>query len=118
MIAELGFKQTGIKYDRSPRKTGNSKFQIRKLIGLGLNAIFNHSTIPLRLASYIGFFILLVCIVLAAYFILLKIFRPDIPEGIISLHVLVLAGIGLNALLWWIGVFSWLTSCFVMSRLP
>ena len=54
MIADLGFNQTGIIYDRNARVSGESKFNFSRLMKLGLTAIFNHSTIPLRVASFLG----------------------------------------------------------------
>lgn len=54
MIAGLGFSQTGIAYDRDARVAGESKFNVSRLIKLGLTAVFNHSTVPLRIASLAG----------------------------------------------------------------
>ncbi|WP_261374011.1 glycosyltransferase family 2 protein [Yersinia rohdei] len=53
MIAGLGFNQTGISYERDPRIAGESKFNISQLVRLGLTAVFNHSTVPLRAASFL-----------------------------------------------------------------
>jgi glycosyltransferase involved in cell wall biosynthesis len=50
MIAGLGFNQTGVTYDRNARTAGESKFNVFRLLQLGLTAVFNHSTVPLRAA--------------------------------------------------------------------
>ena len=97
MIAGLGFKQIGIPYDRKARTAGESKFKISGLVRLGLTAVFNHSIIPLRLASFMGAAILVVSIVGALYYVVLKLLNPEFPQGLASIHVLVLFGIGLNA---------------------
>lgn len=99
LVADAGFSQTGIIYDRNYREAGLSKFNLPKLIGLGLDAIFNHSTIPLRLASFFGFAMLLMSLVGAGYYITLKTINPTLPEGLASIHVLVIFGIGLNSFL-------------------
>lgn len=99
MIAGLGFKQTGILYDRSARLHGQSKFNISRLVRLGLTAIFNHSVIPLRLASILGASILFFSLLGAVVFIVEKLIQPDYPRGLASIHVLVLFGIGLQAFL-------------------
>jgi dolichol-phosphate mannosyltransferase len=99
MIAGLGFNQIGIPYDRDARTAGESKFNVSRLVRLGLTAVFNHSTVPLRAASFLGASILAVSVLGALYYLILKFLHPELPEGLASIHILVLFGIGLNALL-------------------
>ncbi len=99
MIAEFGFKTIGIEYSRDERNHGKSKFSLNKIVSLGLNGVFNHSTLPLRAASFIGGVILFASFIGATYYFLLKILSSDLPEGLASIHILVLFGIGLNAFL-------------------
>lgn len=99
MIAGLGFSQTGIVYDRDARVAGESKFNVNRLIRLGLTAVFNHSTVPLRIASLAGGIMLGVSIFGALYYVFLRLMHPDLPQGMASIHVLVLFGIGLQSLL-------------------
>lgn len=99
MIAGLGFKQTGVPYDRDARVAGESKFGVSRLIRLGLTAIFNHSVVPLRIASLIGAAMLVMSAVGACYFIVLRLLDPELPQGLASIHVLVLFGIGLQSFL-------------------
>ena len=99
MIADLGFNQIGISYDRDARVVGESKFNVSRLVRLGLTAVFNHSTVPLRAASFVGGMILAVSFVGALYYLLLKFMHPDLPQGLASIHILVLFGIGLNSFL-------------------
>jgi polyisoprenyl-phosphate glycosyltransferase len=98
-IAGLGFNQTGIPYDRDARTAGKSKFNVGRLLRLGLTAVFNHSTVPLRAASFVGVLILLVSLIGALYYVFLKLSHPLLPQGLASIHILVLFGIGLNAFL-------------------
>jgi glycosyltransferase involved in cell wall biosynthesis len=99
MIAGLGFNQTGIPYDRDARVVGESKFNVMRLIRLGLTAVFNHSTVPLRMASFLGVVILLASFLTGVYYIALRLLQPDLPRGFVSIQLLVLFGIGLNAFL-------------------
>ena len=99
MIASTGLKSIGIPYSRDIRKQGNSKFNLIKIIKLGLNGIVNHSTVPLRVSSFIGSMILILSALGAVYYIILKLFDPALPQGLASIHILVLFGIGLNAFL-------------------
>ena len=97
MIAGLGFNQTGVAYDRDARVAGESKFNVTRLIQLGLTAVFNHSVVPLRAASFLGLAILAVSVIGAIYYTLLRLLHPELPRGLASIHILVLFGIGLNS---------------------
>lgn len=99
IIAGMGFKQCGIPYDRAARNAGNSKFGLRQLIRLGLTGVFNHSVVPLRLASVAGVLILGLSILGAIYYVFLKLFHPELPRGLASVHILILFGIGFQSLL-------------------
>jgi len=99
MIAGLGFNQTGIPYERDARVAGESKFDVSRLVRLGLTAVFNHSSVPLRIASLVGGAMLGISVLGALYYLLLKILHPELPQGLASIHILVLFGIGLQSLL-------------------
>lgn len=96
-IAGLGFSQIGITYDRQARTAGKSKFTAARIVRLGLVALLNHSTIPLRAASLLGLLILAASILGAVYYVFLRWFHPELPPGLASIHILVLFGIGLNS---------------------
>jgi glycosyltransferase involved in cell wall biosynthesis len=115
MIAGLGFNQTGIPYDRDSRVVGESKFNVMRLIRLGLTAVFNHSTVPLRMASLFGIVILFISVLGAAYYVFVRLFYPDLPRGFVSTQILILFGIGLNSFL--LGIIGeYLLRIFVMMR--
>jgi glycosyltransferase involved in cell wall biosynthesis len=98
-IASLGFSQLGVPYDRANRERGESKFRMRDLIGLSLDAILNHSIVPLRVASYVGITIGLLTIVGFVVFVIIKLlFGAAWPAGFATTTVLILVAITLNAL--------------------
>jgi glycosyltransferase involved in cell wall biosynthesis len=97
MIAGLGFNQTGVAYDRDARIAGESKFNVSRLLQLGLTAVFNHSVVPLRAASFLGAAILITSVIGALYYLVLRLLHPELPRGLASIHILVLFGIGLNS---------------------
>ena len=99
LIAEMGFKQTGITYTRSPRLAGKSKFNFITLITFTFSAIFNHSSVPLRIASISGVIILGISFFGSLYYLILKIINPNLPEGLASIHILLLFAIGFHSLL-------------------
>lgn len=97
MIAGVGFDQCGIPYERNCRVAGNSKFNLIRLIRLGLTAVFNHSTIPLRVSSFLGTLILVITTLGALYYYILHLLESDLPRGFTSTQILILFGIGLNS---------------------
>jgi polyisoprenyl-phosphate glycosyltransferase len=57
MFSWVGFKQTGVFYDRDPRYAGESNYPLRKMIKLAINGIVGFSAAPLKLAMTAGFLI-------------------------------------------------------------
>lgn len=51
----VGFKQTGVEYDRAERYAGETKYPLRKMLRLAIAAITSFSFVPLQLATYAGF---------------------------------------------------------------
>ena len=52
--AWVGFRQTGLWIDRSPRHSGKPKFTLAKLIGLAVDGVVGFSDAPLRWAGGVG----------------------------------------------------------------
>lgn len=52
--AYTGFNQKGIIIERGPRYSGKPKVTLFKLVKLALDGIFSFSTIPLRIATWLG----------------------------------------------------------------
>jgi polyisoprenyl-phosphate glycosyltransferase len=98
-VAAMGFKQVGIPYDRRDRQHGSSNFKFKDLLNLAIDGILNHSVVPLRLSSYFGFILTVVTLLaVIGYAGARVIFNFDWPEGFTTLAVLLLGGIGINAL--------------------
>jgi polyisoprenyl-phosphate glycosyltransferase len=60
MISWLGFRQTGILYDRDERFRGTTKYNLIKLLWLSFDAITSFSIVPLRLSIAIGFLVMFI----------------------------------------------------------
>jgi dolichol-phosphate mannosyltransferase len=60
MSVWVGYRQTGITYERDARKAGETKFPLRKMVRLALDGITSFSYLPLQLATYIGFIVAVV----------------------------------------------------------
>ena len=52
--AWTGFNQIGLPYERQRRVAGEAKYTLTKLIALAGDGLLSFSTIPLRLATYLG----------------------------------------------------------------
>ena len=50
----VGFKQTGVFYERQARAAGTTKYPLVKLIGLAADGVFNFSTVPLTMVFVLG----------------------------------------------------------------
>ena len=71
----VGFRQTGLKYERDARAAGKPKYSYRKLYTLALDGIFGFSLMPLRIASYMGLIIAIPSFLLGLFFIVHRIFN-------------------------------------------
>lgn len=99
MIASMGFKQHGIKYDRRCRERGQSNFRFKDLVGLALDGILNHSIVPLRLATFFGIGVTVLTLLAILGYVTGKLLLGfNWPAGFTTLTVLVLTGISVNAL--------------------
>lgn len=54
IIPLLGFRSTTVEYARRARIAGESKYPLRRMLGLALNAVTSFSVVPLRLISLLG----------------------------------------------------------------
>ena len=97
LIAWLGFRQTGVPYEREPRKAGESKAPFTQLLFFVFNAITSFSLRPLRLFTLMGTIILTLSVVAAFVYALLW-FTGSPPPGVTTIIVLLLAAIGLNSI--------------------
>jgi len=99
-IATLGFEQVGVSYARSARKFGESKFPFSKLLSLALDGILNHSTVPLRFATYFGLVTSVLTVVLMLFYAFGRlILGAQWPAGFTTLAALILLSISINAML-------------------
>ena len=55
MTAWVGFEQSAVYYDRDPRRAGETKYTLRRMIRFSLDAISSFSHVPLQAATVLGF---------------------------------------------------------------
>lgn len=102
LVPWVGFKQTGIVYERQARFAGESKFGgVRQMLPFALDAITSFSYVPLQLATYLGFVMAIVSGLAILAVIILRLFGPDTPlvgQATTLVVVLFLGGVQLISL--------------------
>lgn len=56
MSVWVGFKQTGVEYERAARFAGSTKYPFKKMFKFAWDAVTSFSFLPLQVATYLGFF--------------------------------------------------------------
>lgn len=87
MRSWIGFKQTGINYERNARFAGSSSYGIKKLFALAYNGIFNFSEFPVKFITRLGLYSILFSMLYLAYVLFRRIVYQDVPIGFTTLIV-------------------------------
>lgn len=90
LIHWIGFKQCQITYQRKERFSGQTKYSYSKMLKFAFDGITSFSHLPLRLASYFGLFVSLICFLYLIYAILLKLITNAPIGGWTSLMAVIL----------------------------
>lgn len=72
IVAELGYKYKAVYYNQPKRRSGKSKFNFYRLYDYAMLGITSYSKIPLRLATFMGFFIALISFVVGMVYLVMK----------------------------------------------
>ena len=78
--AWVGFRQTGVPYERDARAAGVPRYSFRKLVALGVNGIFSFSTRPLRIATWLGFAVSLLSFLGGAFTLIQRLFAEQFAK--------------------------------------
>ena len=70
----VGFRQSGISYNRPARRLGTSKYNVRRLTALALQGLISFSHVPLRLATVVGVGVGILSLVFGAIVVLNRLF--------------------------------------------
>ena len=90
ILSWVGFNTAIVEYSRANRAAGKTKFNAWKLWNLALEGITSFSTIPLRLWTYLGFFISFCSFVYGSIIILQKLILGNNVPGYPSIMVVIL----------------------------
>jgi polyisoprenyl-phosphate glycosyltransferase len=54
MVAWMGFSQLGVPFERPPRRAGETKYHLRRILRLASDGLVSFSQFPLQLATWLG----------------------------------------------------------------
>lgn len=100
LFAWVGYRQLSVPYHRAPRLAGRSQFGFWKLWNFALDGITGFSTVPLRVATYLGLATAMMAILFGLMIIANTLLWGDRVQGYPSLVALIvfLGGVQLIAL--------------------
>jgi dolichol-phosphate mannosyltransferase len=100
MVAWVGFRQTGVPYKRAARSSGETKYPLRKMFRLAINAVTGFSYFPLQLATYFGFICAGLSAIAIPIVILIRLSGPSalLGQATTLIAVLFLGGVQLISL--------------------
>ena len=83
----VGFRQTGIEVERAERHSGQSKYNLTRLLKLAFDGIFAFSIVPIRAAASFGVFVMCLAMIFVLYSLYARLFLQKSPQGFTALIV-------------------------------
>ena len=81
IVPLIGFESSVVYYARSERVAGVSKYPLRKMLGLALDAVTSFSVVPLRMISLLGFLVFLFTLGMGAWTLWVRLFTDRAVPG-------------------------------------
>jgi len=79
LVSWVGFKQTGVVYQRQARFAGKTSFTLGKMLRFAMDAITGFSYFPLQIASWLGFVMAIISALSIVAVVALRLFGTDAP---------------------------------------
>ncbi|MEM1120348.1 MAG: glycosyltransferase family 2 protein [Bacteroidota bacterium] len=86
----VGFRQTAIEYERAERFSGTTKYPLKKMVAFAIDGLTSFSSLPLRLASLLGYIFTFLSALYFCYVLYKKFWTDDTVQGWSSIVVVVL----------------------------
>lgn len=77
LIAEMGYPVKLIPYKQNKRKSGKSSYNINRYFNFAINSLISTSTIPLRIATICGCFMVAICFIIGLIYLIMKLRNWD-----------------------------------------
>lgn len=81
IVPLIGFRSSIVYYDRGERLAGESKYPLKRMIALALDAVTSFSIVPLRIITFIGFSVFLLTILLTIWVLYVRFFTARAIPG-------------------------------------
>jgi len=81
LVCWIGFRQTGLQYDRAERTAGESKYPLRKMLRLAMDGITSFSSTPLKVSFLLGMFACLAGLGAAIWALISWLVFPETTEA-------------------------------------
>ncbi|WP_322404430.1 glycosyltransferase family 2 protein [Massilia luteola] len=81
LVLQLGFKSAVVEFERAERFAGESKYPLKKMLGLAWQGITSFTAYPLRMITGVGFIVSLGSLGLAAWALFIRIFTDQALPG-------------------------------------
>lgn len=81
IVPLIGYESAVVYYDREARFAGESKYPMRKMIGLALDAVTSFSVVPLRLITFIGFVVFIFTTIMSLFTVWIRFFSDIAVPG-------------------------------------
>ncbi len=81
IVPLIGFKSEIVYYDRTERFAGESKYPMRKMLALALDAVTSFSVVPLRIITFFGFLIFIASMIVTLWVLWVRLFTQDAVPG-------------------------------------
>ena len=100
MVAWIGFHQEPVVYERQARLAGETSYTMKKLVSLAVCGIFSFSTVPLRVATWVGLTASGLSLVGIIYALVVRLFTEEWVRGwaLLFIGIMFLGGVQLMAL--------------------
>lgn len=96
LYAWVGYPQSTIEYERDARDSGSTKWPFFKLLGLAWQGITAFSTVPLKIATWLGLMSASSAFLYAIYFLIESLLAPNDVKGFPTLIIVILTLGGLQ----------------------
>jgi glycosyltransferase involved in cell wall biosynthesis len=81
IIPLIGFRSATVTYDRGARFAGESKYPVRRMVALAVDAITSFSVVPLRLITMMGFLVFFFSAAMSGYVLWTRLFTDIAVPG-------------------------------------
>jgi glycosyltransferase involved in cell wall biosynthesis len=92
LVGWIGFRQTSVSFTRHERFAGVTKYPLRKMLSFAFDGITSFSTLPLRVATWLGAFAGMLAMGLGAWAFYVKVHGVSAVPGWTTLMILVALG--------------------------